>query len=88
VDGLWAAAMRAATLLGETSRDRAALVDGLRALARGERADADASETIRRALVEVLLCEDRSRLLAALDEAMLGLRPRPAGYLSARASAA
>jgi hypothetical protein len=88
VDGLWAAAMRAATLLGETSQDRAALVDGLRALARGERADADAPETIRHALVEVLLCEERGRLLAALDEAMLGLRPRPAGYFSARASAA
>ncbi len=88
VDGLWAAAMRAATLLGETSRDRAALVEGLRALARGERAGPDAPETIRSALVEILLGEDRARLLAALDDAMLGLRPRPAGYFAARASAA
>jgi hypothetical protein len=88
VDGLWAAAMRAATLLGETSQDRAVLVEELRALARGERTGADAPETLRRALVEVLLCEDPARLLAALDEAMLGLRPRPAGYFSARASAA
>ena len=88
VDGLWAAAMRAATLLGETSQDRAVLVEELRALARGERTGADTPEMIRRAVVEVLLCEDPARLLAALDEAMLGLRPRPAGYFSARASAA
>jgi hypothetical protein len=80
--------MRAATLLGETSQDRAALIEGLHALARGEQAHADATDTMRRALVEVLLHEDRTRLVEALDDAMLGLRPRPAGYFSARASAA
>jgi hypothetical protein len=88
VDGLWAAAMRAATLLGETSQDRAALIEGLHALARGEQAYADATDTMRRALVEVLLHDDRTRLVEALDDAMLGLRPRPASYFSARASAA
>lgn len=86
VDGLWAAAMRASLLLGETSRERAALIEGLRVLARGERADDDAAEAVRRAIVETLLHEDRGRLLAGLDEALLGLRPRPAGYFSARAA--
>jgi hypothetical protein len=88
VDGLWAAAMRAAMLLGETSSDRADLIDGLRRLAGGERAGAETVDTMRRAIVEVALSDDRARLLAALDDALLGLRPRPAGYLAARASAA
>ncbi|MGE5275286.1 MAG: hypothetical protein ACM3QU_16185 [Verrucomicrobiota bacterium] len=88
VDGLWAATMRAAILVGETSRDRAASIEGLRALARGERADDETLDTMRRVLVEVLLHEDRGRLVAALDDALVGLRPRPAGYFSAQASAA
>jgi hypothetical protein len=88
VDGLWAATMRAAVLIGETSRDRAGSIDGLRALARGERAQDETLDAMRRALVEVLLHEDRARLVAALDDAMLDLRPAPAGYFSARASAA
>jgi hypothetical protein len=41
----------------------------------------------RRALVEVLMHEDRVRLVEALDESALGLRPRPAGYFAARAIA-
>jgi hypothetical protein len=88
VDGLWAAAMRAATLVGETSWDRAASIEGLRRLAGGERGDAEIAGTLRRVIVEVLLHEDRTRLVADLDDAMLDLRPRPAGYFSARASAA
>jgi hypothetical protein len=88
VDGLWAAAMRAALLIGETAQARAPVIDGLRALARGEPADAETAEAIRRALVEVALNDDRQRLVGALDDAMLGLRARPAGYFSARASAA
>jgi hypothetical protein len=43
---------------------------------------------VRRIFVETVLADDRVRLLAALDEAMLGLRARPAGFFSARASAA
>jgi hypothetical protein len=31
--------------------------------------------------------EDRIRLVEALDESALGLRPRPAGYFAARAVA-
>jgi hypothetical protein len=87
-DGLWAASMRAATLVGDTSHDRAEVIEGLRKLAGGERTDAGTVDTLRRAIVEALLQEDRPRLLAALDDAMLGLRARPAGYFSARASAA
>lgn len=82
-DGLWAAAMRLAVLLGETGRERAELSAGLRGLARGERGGPEAVDVLRRALVETLMHEDRRRLLAALDEVLLGLRPRPAGYFSA-----
>jgi hypothetical protein len=88
-DGLWAAAMRAAVLLGEADRPGtdAGPVDSLRSLARGH-ATADAADTVRRALVETILADDRRRLLDALDDALLGLGARPAGYFSARASAA
>jgi hypothetical protein len=80
--------MRAAMLLGETSKDRAALIERLRRLAGGERADPETVDTMRRAIVEAAMYDDRTRLLTALDDALLGLRPRPAGYFSARASAA
>jgi hypothetical protein len=40
---------------------------------------------VRRGIVETLLHEDRGRLLEHLDDALLGLRARPAGYFSARA---
>jgi hypothetical protein len=85
VDGLWAATMRAALLLGETSHERSGLIDSLRALGRGDRAAPDAADALRRAIVETLSHEDRDRLLADLDDALLGLRARPTGYFSARA---
>jgi hypothetical protein len=85
VDGLWAAAMRASLLLGETNRERAGLIGQLRGLAQGERAEEEVVDAVRRAIVETLLHEDRDRLVAALDDALLGLRSRPAGYFSARA---
>ena len=69
-DGLWAAAVRAAILLGETPRARAELQDRLN----GE-PDAD---VIRRALVETLLHGDRAQLVKTLDESILGLRATPA----------
>jgi hypothetical protein len=68
-DGLWAAAVRGAILLGETGRARAELQDRLSG-------DPDA-DAIRRALVETLLHGDRNELIASLDESILGLRPRP-----------
>jgi hypothetical protein len=86
-DGLWAASMRAALLLTDGSRERSGLIDRLRALARGEAGGVQVADDIRRAIVETLQHEDRARLLTALDEALLGLRPRPAGYFSARAVA-
>ena len=88
-DGLWAAAMRAAVLVGEVANPAArARVDGVLGLARGAGADAETADTVRRIFVETVLADDRPRLLAALDEALLGLRARPAGFFSARASAA
>jgi hypothetical protein len=84
-DGLWAGVMRASVLLGETSHERAAVTEGLRALARGERAADGADEALRRAIVEVVLHDDRMRLVEALDDALLGLRARPPGYFAARA---
>jgi hypothetical protein len=86
-DGLWAAALRASLLLGETPRERAGLMERLGRLVRGERVAADEADLQRRALVEVLMHDDRARLVEALDEAALGLRPRPAGYFAARAIA-
>jgi hypothetical protein len=86
-DGLWAAAMRATLLLADGNRERSGLIDRLRALARGETGGIQVADDVRRAIVEVLQHDDRAQLLTALDEALLGLRTRPAGYFSARALA-
>ena len=86
-DGLWAAALRASLLLGETPRERASVMERLSRLARGERVGPDDGELQRRALVEVLMHDDRVSLVEALDESALGLRPRPTGYFAARAIA-
>jgi hypothetical protein len=85
-DGLWAAALRAAVLLGETGRDRAEHLERLRALARGERAGPAAADGVRKAIVETLAHGDRSALVSSLDDALVGVRPRPAGYFAAIAS--
>ena len=68
-DGLWAAAVRGAILLGETGRARAELQERLSG-------DPD-PDLIRRALVETLRHGDRAQLVASLDESILGLRPGP-----------
>jgi hypothetical protein len=75
--GAWAAAMRAAVLLAEKSQERSDLVAGLRA----ERLQRESRDVVRRALVEVLLHGDRAELVAALDDTLLGLRPRPQSVL-------
>jgi hypothetical protein len=75
-EGAWAAAMRAAVLLGENGRERADLLIALRALLDGDGPGARAEEAVRRALVEALLHDSRPGLVAALDEMLLGLRPR------------
>jgi hypothetical protein len=85
-DGLWAAAVRAAVLLGETGRDRAQELERLRALVYGEQAGPAAADAVRKAVVETLAHGDRAALVASLDDALLGVRPRPAGYFAALAS--
>jgi hypothetical protein len=85
-DGLWAATVRTALLLGETARERADQLERLRALGGGRAATPATADAVRRALVETLLHGDRSALVVALDESLLGLRARPAGFLSAVAS--
>ncbi|MGI8421204.1 MAG: hypothetical protein ACR2MU_02935, partial [Gaiellaceae bacterium] len=79
-DGLWAAATRAAVLLGENGGERAEI----HAVLGGERIPAD---LVRRAIVEALMHGNRPALVATLDESLLGLRPRPAGYFALRAAA-
>jgi hypothetical protein len=73
-DGLWAAVVRGAILLGETPRERAEMQERL--------ADDPQPDVVRRALVETLLHGDRASLVRVLDEAILGLRPRPARPVS------
>jgi hypothetical protein len=85
-DGLWAAAVRAAVLLGETGRERADGLERLRGLARGETAGPAAADAVRKAVVETLAHGDRAGLVATLDDALVGVRPRPAGYFAALAS--
>jgi hypothetical protein len=76
-EGPWAAAMRAAALLGETARERGELVVAFRALLDGDGPGARAEDAVRRALLEAVLHDSRHDLVRALDDALLGLRPRP-----------
>jgi hypothetical protein len=76
-EGVFAAALRAAVLLGETPRDSAATLERLRLLTVGDAAAAT-GELVRRALVAVLEHGEREPLLSTLDETLLGLRPKPA----------
>lgn len=79
-EGLFAASLRAAALLGETPRDRAQVLERLRLLARGDAASAT-GDLVRLALVRVLENGDRGKLVTSLDESLLGLRPKPAARL-------
>jgi hypothetical protein len=65
-DGAWAAAMRAAALLGATPQERSELAEKLRA---------PSCELLRRLLVAVLLHGDRRALVGELDEVLLGSAP-------------
>jgi hypothetical protein len=85
-DGLWAATVRTAVLLGETARDRAQQLERLRALGGGAPAGEATADAVRRAVVETLLHGDRGALVTALDESLLGLRARPTGFVTAVAS--
>ena len=77
MDGMWAASVRAAVLLGESAGERGELLGQLK----DERPPPD---TVRRALVEVLMHGDRAQLVDTLDESILGLRPRPQSYFALR----
>jgi hypothetical protein len=80
-DGSWAAALRAAVLLGENGRERGKCLAVLRRLGDGV-ADEEAADLVRRTLVEVLSRGDRARLVAELDESLVGVRPRPSGRVA------
>lgn len=71
--GAWGASMRAAVLLCERAAERADLAGALRE----ERMGRDARDAVRRALVETLLHGNRLALGATLDDALLGVAPRP-----------
>ncbi len=86
-DGGWAAAARAAVLVGEGPQDRAELFSRLRRLAAGRPSQAGDADVLRRALVEVLMHGDRRGLVERLDDSLLGLSPRPLSYLAVRAVA-
>ena len=79
-DGLWAAAVRGAILLGDTPRARAELQDRLTG-------DPD-PDVVRRALVEALLHGDRAALVKTLDESILGLSETFVPRSAARGSSA
>jgi hypothetical protein len=85
-EGPWAAALRAAVLLGESAPARARLFDELRGLALGGPADGLGPDAVRRALVEVVMHGDRVELMRAVDESLVGVRARPAGYFASVAS--
>ena len=80
-DGSWAAALRAAVLLGDSGRERGTCLSVLRQLHDGS-SDAAAADLVRRALVETISHGDRIRLVTELDESLLGLRPKPSGRVA------
>jgi hypothetical protein len=75
--GYWAATMRITVLLGDKTSDRTDLLGALRA----ETLDRLAGDSVRQALVEVLMHGNRVELAATLDETLLGIRPRPSTVL-------
>jgi hypothetical protein len=80
-DGPWAAALRAAVLLGESGRERSACLRTLRRLGDGI-VEPEAANLVRRALVETLSRGDRVKLVAELDESLLGIRAKPAARVT------
>jgi len=76
-EGLFAGSLRAAAALGETPRERSAILERLRLLAAGDAA-AVTGDLVRRALVTVLDHGEREAFLRTIDETLLGLRPQVA----------
>jgi len=75
--GTWAASLRAAMLLAEKGPERVEILEGLRA----ERLGREARDAVRRVLVETLRHGTRCELITAVDETLIGLRPRPSSVL-------
>jgi len=75
--GAWAASLRAAVLLAEKGSEREEVLEALR----GEHLGSEARDAVRRVLVETLLHGSRAELVAAVDETLIGLRPRPSSVL-------
>jgi hypothetical protein len=75
--GLWAAGMRAAALLGMTADERADLAERFRE---------PTPDLMRRLIVALLLRGERTTLLRELDQALLGLRAGPSRVAELRAS--
>jgi hypothetical protein len=76
-DGLWAAAARLAVLVGDDASHRGELFARLRGLTAGGQATKHDADTLRLALLEVLMAGDRITLIERLDDSLLGLKPRP-----------
>jgi hypothetical protein len=75
--GTWAASLRAAVLLAEQAPEREQLLGTLR----DEHLGRDARDAVRKVLVETLLHGSRAGLVAAVDDTLIGLRPRPSSVL-------
>ncbi len=80
-DGAWAASLRAAVLLGETGRERQDCLFVLRRLCEGV-ARPEAADLVRRALVVTVTRGEREKLVAELDESLLGVRPTPSSRVT------
>ena len=80
-DGAWAAALRTAVLLGETGRERQDCLLVLRRLCEGV-ARPEAADLVRRALVVTVTRGEREKLVAELDESLLGVRPTPSSRVT------
>jgi len=80
-DGAWAAALRTAVLLGETGRERQDCLLVLRRLCEGV-ARPEAADLVRRALVVTVTRGERVKLIAELDESLLGVRPTPSSRVT------
>lgn len=86
-DGLWAAAARLAVLVGEDAAHRGELFARLRGLTAGGQAARHDADTLRLALLEVLMAGDRVTLIERLDDSLLGLKPRPRSYFAVQSIA-
>jgi hypothetical protein len=76
-DGPWAASLRAAMLLADKGPARVEILDALRS----DRFGGEARDAVRRVIVETLQHGSRQDLITAVDETLVGLRPRPSSVL-------